>query len=768
MSIISDKLQLTLATKENIKREIEKKGITVGDVPFSDYPSKIASIGNDSDWKEPDWHDIINIRFYDTEDYQYKSIYLLDDSNDTIYLQGGIAYKTSDSDQLITENGDYTFTGEGDLECSKGYKTRWLIVYKNSTNDNQPLSMNGSLLYTIQDGINILQSFKDHLKLYFVDCLCSINKIENYCFDKCIALRGVGGLERVPTIGDYAFQRCINLDNLKITNCSIQQYAFQFANINELTLDNCSATSSSFLYSEIKKLNLKKTSTSLYPSNVHVINIDDDFDVKYITPVRLNYGYTYGSSTSSSSTGYFVNAAYVEYPEKITRTTTSSNVDGTTFFGAKEIVDDTTLLDEMYKNNLYIKKLTLTGVTNGSDVTGGFKVGNNCPLLEEINIVNDVYMSNISNAPMLHTLHAPNVKYIRSKSAEGAIYSNLNNLSKFELENLEDMFIQDFKIMQKLHTINLPKLQNCVIGPALTGNTSFLVFYDLPNLENVYMPNLKTITLKRSANVASTFHAFENIKLRQINLNNLENVQRPDTYSNSTALYFFYNVTGLTTLSLPKLERFESNSTYHFVNMPDLIELDLPNFVGHVTNGFNNLPNLERLNIPKLTNVSNYFLSKNEKIKEFTFTANMNIGYASYAFYQSKVERIIIEEGSNFAYSSTQLFPNYFLNDCQYLEYIYLPASITQADSTSTTNSQHIAYNCPKLTTIELGQGYSKTLYLKHITSLTKECVVNMLNALADLTGQTKQTLYIYSGALNQLSDEEKVIATNKNWTLAS
>lgn len=47
MSTISEKLQLTLATKENIKRAIERKGISVGDVPFHEYPSKIASIGVD-------------------------------------------------------------------------------------------------------------------------------------------------------------------------------------------------------------------------------------------------------------------------------------------------------------------------------------------------------------------------------------------------------------------------------------------------------------------------------------------------------------------------------------------------------------------------------------------------------------------------------------------------------------------------------------------------------------------------------------------------
>ena len=288
--------------------------------------------------------------------------------------------------------------------------------------------------------------------------MCDINIIEDNCFDNCISLRGVSGLEKVSTIGISAFKQCSNLDNLKITNCSISANAFTFVNINELTLYNCNATSTSFVHSKIKKLNLKKTSSYVYFSKVRVINIDDDTDIKWVIPIRQTYAHASGGSTSSTSTGYFVNTAYVEYPEKITRTTTSANVDGTTFFGAKEIVDDTILLDEMYTNNLYIKKLTLTSVTNGSDVTGGFKVGNNCPLLEEINIVNDVYMSNIWNAPMLHTLHAPNVKYIRSKSTEGAIYSNLNNLSKFELENLEDMLIRTFESMQKLNTINLPKL----------------------------------------------------------------------------------------------------------------------------------------------------------------------------------------------------------------------------------------------------------------------------------------------------------------------
>jgi hypothetical protein len=186
------------------------------------------------------------------------------------------------------------------------------------------------------------------------------------------------------------------------------------------------------------------------------MNIDNDTNIQHVKALKINPEFYYDGY--SPSVTKFTNSTYIEYPEKITITTTNALIPNTTFLGAKEIVDGTTLPSEIYNGNAYVKKLTLTGITNGSDTTGGFKVGNNCALLEEINIVNDVYMSDIKNAPMLHTLRAPNVKYIRAYSNEGATYSNLNNLSNFELENLEDTNIQNFESMQKLHTINLPKL----------------------------------------------------------------------------------------------------------------------------------------------------------------------------------------------------------------------------------------------------------------------------------------------------------------------
>lgn len=59
------------------------------------------------------------------------------------------------------------------------------------------------------------------------------------------------------------------------------------------------------------------------------------------------------------------------------------------------------------------------------------------------------------------------------------------------------------------------------------------------------------------------------------------------------------------------------------------------------------------------------------------------------------------------------------------------------------------------------GLSLNTSYYLEH------DSIVNMLENLADLTGSTAKTLSIGSTNLAKLTDEEKAIATNKNWTLS-
>ena len=45
--------------------------------------------------------------------------------------------------------------------------------------------------------------------------------------------------------------------------------------------------------------------------------------------------------------------------------------------------------------------------------------------------------------------------------------------------------------------------------------------------------------------------------------------------------------------------------------------------------------------------------------------------------------------------------------------------------------------------------------------------MLNMFTALKDLTGEISQTLTLGSNNLAKLTEEQKAIATNKNWVLA-
>lgn len=62
------------------------------------------------------------------------------------------------------------------------------------------------------------------------------------------------------------------------------------------------------------------------------------------------------------------------------------------------------------------------------------------------------------------------------------------------------------------------------------------------------------------------------------------------------------------------------------------------------------------------------------------------------------------------------------------------------------------------------------TYFLKYCSKLTKESVLNVLNNLYDraAAGYSVVTLPFHANALALLSDEEKAIATNKGWTLAT
>lgn len=86
--------------------------------------------------------------------------------------------------------------------------------------------------------------------------------------------------------------------------------------------------------------------------------------------------------------------------------------------------------------------------------------------------------------------------------------------------------------------------------------------------------------------------------------------------------------------------------------------------------------------------------------------------------------------------------------------------------------SQEISINpmfskCGGITNLTVNGELRAGLYLSASTNLTTDSLMSVINALVDLTGENSKTLTLGATNLAKLSDEQKEIATNKNWVLA-
>ena len=108
---------------------------------------------------------------------------------------------------------------------------------------------------------------------------------------------------------------------------------------------------------------------------------------------------------------------------------------------------------------------------------------------------------------------------------------------------------------------------------------------------------------------------------------------------------------------------------------------------------------------------------------------------------------------------------------CTKLKTLELPATIVSdtgsSMTASTSSSLHFCSGCAALEDVKLGQGWNMALNLSVSNNLTVNSMVAMFGNLKDLTNETAKTFTLGATNLAKLTDEQKAIATNKNWTLA-
>lgn len=107
-------------------------------------------------------------------------------------------------------------------------------------------------------------------------------------------------------------------------------------------------------------------------------------------------------------------------------------------------------------------------------------------------------------------------------------------------------------------------------------------------------------------------------------------------------------------------------------------------------------------------------------------------------------------------------FTNMFSN-CQKLR--KLPEIDCSSNTTQTSSSNSPINNCYVLRDFGGLKGFNKRLYSNSAYSLSYESLLNIINGLAD--GVSGQTLYLHQDCVNQLSDDDIAIATNKGWSVS-
>ena len=92
--------------------------------------------------------------------------------------------------------------------------------------------------------------------------------------------------------------------------------------------------------------------------------------------------------------------------------------------------------------------------------------------------------------------------------------------------------------------------------------------------------------------------------------------------------------------------------------------------------------------------------------------------------------------------------------------------TIPELNTSNVTNMNNMFDRCTNIEQIHM-TNIGVNLSISPCTKMERKAILEVLGNLKDLTGQTSRTLTLGSTLLAKLTEDDKLIATNKNWTLA-
>lgn len=407
---------------------------------------------------------------------------------------------------------------------------------------------------------------------------------------------------------------------------------------------------------------------------------------------------------------------------------------------------------------------SLSKVTLSKSLTSiGQYAFQNCSNLYDIVIPNEIESLQINQYAFLGCNIDNETASKLASLCSGTIYSyafaNITSITEITASYVTNYYFSGCTNLKKVTILN----------PLNSGNFGQYVFNNCSNLTTVILPNNATKlddymfngnTSLTNINIPTSLtsigsNAFSGCtKLTSINI--------PDKVT-SIGGSAFYSCTNLTSVIISEnasytLGRYAFQST----GVTDACVADIMSHASSVnTYIFDNCNSLENVEVDyfwtnMFSNCSNLKTAKSNRAISSDTGNNV--------FYNDKaLESAILADG-------TTIIGTAVFYGCTSLKTVYLPSSIitaTNSSLTSTSSSYYVFYNCTALEDVQLGQDWNMSLRLNVSNNLTVDSMVAMFNSLKDLTGETTKTLTLGSTNLAKLSDEQKEIATSKNWTLA-
>ena len=213
-----------------------------------------------------------------------------------------------------------------------------------------------------------------------------------------------------------------------------------------------------------------------------------------------------------------------------------------------------------------------------------------------------------------------------------------------------------------------------------------------------------------------------------------------------------------------------TNMSHMFYNCYSLTELDVSNFnTSNVTNMswmFSSCEKLESLD------VSNFNTIKVTDMDYMFYNCRMLKSLDLSNFDTSNVDNMTNMFNSCFKLASLDV-SNWDTSKVNNISYMFGSCNVLTSLDLSNWDISKVtasycasgAFSCPALTDFKAPKNINTTIDFSSCSNLTHDSLMSIINNLTTKTSTTKLTL----GATNlaKLTDEEKAIATGKNWTLA-